>query len=328
MRFYLESQAKMSIKLSLQYHENLNPKLWDDHELKDDVRKKLLEIAEKWQEYARIPDSAVHDIVITGGNVNRNYTDLSDIDVHFLIDTKDIPIKDPELLEDYMKAKKDLWARNHDIRVKGYPIELYAQDINKETPSSQGVFSILNNQWVVEPENLHLDFNNDFNLRAKVREHMRKIDSVIDNNESLEAAKAAKRKITELRGESIKQSGEFAIPNLVFKELRNRGYLQKISDYIKEREDRALSLESVSVDEATYQGREVPLNKPMPGDVKKSKVYVDLDGDGIAKKVNFGDKNMTIKKNIPARRRSFRARHNCDNPGPKDKARYWSCKAW
>lgn len=82
------------------------------------------------------------------------------------------------------------------------------------------------------------------------------------------------------------------------------------------------------VDEATYQGKEVPLNKPMAGDVKKSKVYVDLDGDGVAKKVNFGDKNMTIKKNIPARRRSFRARHNCDDPGPKDKARYWSCKAW
>lgn len=82
------------------------------------------------------------------------------------------------------------------------------------------------------------------------------------------------------------------------------------------------------LDEATYQGREVPLNKPMAGDVKKSKVYVDPDGDGKAKKVNFGDKNMTIKKNIPARRKSFRARHNCDNPGPKDKARYWSCKAW
>lgn len=80
--------------------------------------------------------------------------------------------------------------------------------------------------------------------------------------------------------------------------------------------------------EATYQGKKVPLNKPMAGDVKKSKVYVDPDGDGKAQKVNFGDKNMKIKKNIPARRKSFRARHNCDNPGPKTKARYWSCKAW
>ena len=70
------------------------------------------------------------------------------------------------------------------------------------------------------------------------------------------------------------------------------------------------------------------LNKPMAGDVKKSKVYVKDPQTGNVKKVNFGDKNMTIKKNIPARRKSFRARHNCDNPGPKTKARYWSCKAW
>ena len=80
--------------------------------------------------------------------------------------------------------------------------------------------------------------------------------------------------------------------------------------------------------EATYQGKKVPLNKPMPGDVKKSKVYVDPDGDGKAKKVNFGDKNMTIKKNIPARRKSFRARHKCDTAKDKTTPRYWSCKAW
>lgn len=86
--------------------------------------------------------------------------------------------------------------------------------------------------------------------------------------------------------------------------------------------------EETDIDEATFQGKKVPLNKPMAGDVKKSKVFVDPDGDGKATKVNFGDKNMTIKKHIPARRASFRARHNCDNPGPKDKARYWSCKAW
>ena len=81
--------------------------------------------------------------------------------------------------------------------------------------------------------------------------------------------------------------------------------------------------------EAKYHGREVPLNKPMKGDVKKSKVFVKDPQTGNVKKVNFGDKNMTIKKNIPARRRSFRARHHCDtNPGPRWKARYWSCRAW
>jgi|LakMenEpi03Aug12_release.lakeMendotaPanAssembly.Ray.scaffolds.fasta_scaffold213489_3 hypothetical protein len=80
--------------------------------------------------------------------------------------------------------------------------------------------------------------------------------------------------------------------------------------------------------EAKYQGRTVQLNKPMKGDVKKSKVYVKDPKTGNVKKVNFGDKNMKIKKSNPKRRKSFRARHNCENPGPKTKARYWSCKAW
>jgi hypothetical protein len=82
------------------------------------------------------------------------------------------------------------------------------------------------------------------------------------------------------------------------------------------------------IEEAEYQGRKVTLNKPMRGDVKKSKVYVKDPKTGNVKKVNFGDPNMKIKKSNPERRKSFRARHNCDNPGPKTKARYWSCKAW
>jgi hypothetical protein len=79
--------------------------------------------------------------------------------------------------------------------------------------------------------------------------------------------------------------------------------------------------------EAKYQGREVPLGKPMAGDVKKSKVYVKGPKGNVVK-VNFGDKNMRIKKSNPGRRKNFRARHNCDNPGPRWKARYWSCRAW
>jgi len=87
--------------------------------------------------------------------------------------------------------------------------------------------------------------------------------------------------------------------------------------------------------EAEYRGRKVPLNKPMRGDVKKFKVYVKDPKTGNVKKVNFGHggtsakrKTMRIRKSNPARRRSFRARHNCDNPGPKTKARYWSCRKW
>ena len=89
------------------------------------------------------------------------------------------------------------------------------------------------------------------------------------------------------------------------------------------------------IDEAEYQGRKVKLGKPMQGDVKKFKVYVKDPKTGNVKKVNFGHggssvkgKAMSIKKNNPKRRKSFRARHNCDNPGPRTKARYWSCRKW
>ena len=87
-----------------------------------------------------------------------------------------------------------------------------------------------------------------------------------------------------------------------------------------------LGEEDDDIDEAKYHGREVPLNKKMAGDRAKFKVYVKK-GDKIVK-VNFGDPNMRIKRNIPARRKSFRARHHCENPGPRWKARYWSCRKW
>jgi hypothetical protein len=80
--------------------------------------------------------------------------------------------------------------------------------------------------------------------------------------------------------------------------------------------------------EAKYQGRTVPLGKPMRGDSKKFKVYVKNPKTGKVVKVNFGQKGMNIKKNNPVRRKAYRARHNCDNPGPRTKANYWSCRKW
>jgi hypothetical protein len=93
-------------------------------------------------------------------------------------------------------------------------------------------------------------------------------------------------------------------------------------------DDVGLAYIPTEIAEAKYQGRTVPLGKPMRGDVKKSKVYVKDPSTGNIKKVNFGDKKLSIKKHLPGRRKSFRARHNCDNPGPRTKARFWSCRAW
>ena len=96
-------------------------------------------------------------------------------------------------------------------------------------------------------------------------------------------------------------------------------------------------IEEEIIQEAEYRGRKVKLNKPTRGDVKKFKVYVKNEKGNVVK-VNFGhggtsakkkgEKTMRIKKSNPERRKAFRARHNCDNPGPKWKARYWSCKKW
>jgi len=132
--------------------------------------------------------------------------------------------------------------------------------------------------------------------------------------------------LAESLNEKLKDMGlnEFDIEVSTDEELDEENYegddFNDAYDYMWFNEDETL-------DEAEYRGRKVPLGKPMRGDVKKFKVYVKKPNGKIVK-VNFGDPNMRIKKYIPARRRSFRARHNCANPGPRHKARYWSCRKW
>ena len=133
-------------------------------------------------------------------------------------------------------------------------------------------------------------------------------------------------KLAQMHQEAVKQGDEYKA-----RELEDR--IEKTMDHISVTgrpvmgPDGEPIVPGEPIGEAEYQGRKVPLGKPMQGDVAKSKVYVKKP-NGKVVKVNFGDKNMTIKKNNPARRKSFRARHNCDNPGPRWKARYWSCRAW
>jgi len=118
----------------------------------------------------------------------------------------------------------------------------------------------------------------------------------------------------------------------------DEGNIEDLEKNIASAAVKPIPMEEDEMSEADYQGRKVPLGKPMRGDVKKFKVYVKDPATGNVKKVNFGhggtsakrmgQKTMKIKKSNPARRKSFRARHNCANPGPRTKARYWSCRAW
>ena len=137
----------------------------------------------------------------------------------------------------------------------------------------------------------------------------------------------------------MKKKGGKQVPNCVPIKEADEYCPQCLVEYIERsvNELEYINLVGPSLNEAEYQGRKVKLGKPMRGDVKKFKVYV-RNAEGNVVKVNFGhggtsakragQKTMRIKKSNPARRKSFRARHNCENPGPRTKARYWSCRAW
>jgi hypothetical protein len=226
--------------LTLQYHNELNQKLWDKDMLKQEVRDKLLQIGKTWAEFAQIPEEAIVDIIMVGGNANFNYTDYSDIDVHILINKEKMP-DCPDLLDDYLKDKKQLWAQIHDITVYGHDVELYAQGKDDPTPTGQGVFSLVNNDWVQQPKQEKVDLEDPL-IKSKVDYFTQKIDNLISSNAEDESFEKMKDKIKNMRNSSLKKSGENSIENLIFKELRNLGYLDKMNNYIKSREDESLSL--------------------------------------------------------------------------------------
>jgi hypothetical protein len=111
-------------------------------------------------------------------------------------------------------------------------------------------------------------------------------------------------------------------------DVENEQDIKEFIEFMREYQQQLNEADCDCLLEAKYQGRTVPLGKPMRGDSKKFKVYVKNPKTGKVVKVNFGAKGMNIKKNNPVRRKAFRARHNCANPGPRTKARYWSCRKW
>jgi hypothetical protein len=225
--------------LTLQYHSELNPKFWVNIFLKEEVRKKLLEISKEWLKFAEIPNSAVKDIVFTGGNANFNYTDDSDLDVHIILDKSKIPNCSDE---EYFKDKKLIWSLTHDISVYGAEVEIYAQLGEVNIPKNQGVYSLKTGKWVVKPENLELDFEHDDLLKKKIDDAIYQIDHALENTTDTKAAEKLLEKFQKLRKHAIAKSGEFTQDNLVFKELRNRGYIDKIREFIVKITDKRLSI--------------------------------------------------------------------------------------
>lgn len=230
------------LKMGLEYHSDLNDKLWDGDQLKPEVRQKLLAFIAEWGKYARIPEDLVQDIVMTGGNANYNYTPLSDIDVHLIVD-RDKLGSDREMVDDYLQSKKMLWTLSHSgVRIMGYSVEPYAQDPSETFHSGQGVYSLLHDKWIQHPEHGDYDFKHDRNLRNKVRFYMDAIDDLIAADADKDTFDTLKNKISTMRGAAILKGGEFSQENLVFKALRNAGYLDKMTKYRRDKEDKSLSL--------------------------------------------------------------------------------------
>lgn len=229
-------------KLTLRYHSTLNKKLFDGDILKLDVRMKLLTIAGEWQRFAHIPNSIVQDIIITGGNCQFNYTKYSDIDVHLIIDKKVLTrTVDPDILDDYLKDKKSLWAMSRHILVKGYTVEFYAQDVDDHLVAA-GVYSLRDNKWITKPVHGKYNFMHDEALQNKVDELKATVNSMISDGLPESDFKILKDKIKNMRKAALASGNEFSMENLVFKELRNQGVLDRMNKYLQRLKDKELSL--------------------------------------------------------------------------------------
>ena len=226
--------------LTLAYHTELNPKIWDGNQLKKDIKAKLLDIGQTWVEWVGLPQSAVKDYILVGGNASYAYTPYSDIDLHILVDKRKID-NCPNLIDDYLKDKKQLWSLTHDITILGHDVEVYAQDIKEPVPPDQGAYSLTKDQWITEPKQQDVNLD-DPSIEKKVNEYIEKIDDLISSNAEDESFDKLKEKLRNMRSSGLKKSGEVSIENMVFKELRNRGYLDKMNEYIKSTQDKRLSL--------------------------------------------------------------------------------------
>lgn len=229
-----------TLQLTLQYHSELNPELWDHQSIKTEVKNKLLQIADVWTKFANIPSDAVEDVLVVGGNANFNYTPHSDIDLHILVDKSKIA-DCPEILDDYLKDKKYIWAQTHDIKIYGHEVEVYAQDINEPVPFNQGSYSLVKDDWVTPPKQEQVDLDSP-ELALKIKHNIEKIENLLSSNADDESVQKFKDKMKNMRSSGLKKAGEFSLENLTFKELRNLGYFDRVNQYIQSKEDEKLSL--------------------------------------------------------------------------------------
>ena len=203
--------------------DELNPKIWEDEKMDPEVKARLLKIADDYFEGLDLPGVDIEDITMTGSLANYNWSKYSDIDLHIVIDYKDLPM-DEELVQDYLKSKSDFWNDEHNIKVYGFDVEIYVQDMNQEHYST-GVYSVLNNEWVIKPEKKKISLNSKI-VKDKANKVMDMIDDLYDimvdtdDYEKVhELADKVKDKIKKMRQCGLDKGGEWSVENIVFKLL-------------------------------------------------------------------------------------------------------------
>jgi hypothetical protein len=184
----------------------------------------------------------IHDVILTGSLANYNWSEYSDVDLHILIDYDDLDIN-RELIKEFFDSKKNVWNENHNIKIKNFDLEIYVQDVNEPHVSS-GVYSILNNKWVVSPnrETPNID---DRKILEKGEYYAKKIDSLIknkNNGEILNKIESLRKKLKSFRQSGLESGGEYSYENLTFKLLRRNGYIKRLLDLKSDIIDKKLSI--------------------------------------------------------------------------------------
>jgi len=221
--------------------DTLNKEIWDNGRLKKEVRIAMLKIAKAFKEYLKL-DTRLKDVIFTGSLANYNWTLVSDIDIHLILDLSSMD-EPEEFLAEYIAAKKAVWNENHNIKIKGFEVELYAKD-KENLFSSKGIYSVLRDAWIQKPEKYTQDIDEPA-IKEKAAVVMNDIDDLqqaTDDEEILTKSEKIKERIKKLRQSGLEQGGEFSVENLAFKVLRKLGYLEKLSDIKKGAFDTSLSL--------------------------------------------------------------------------------------
>ena len=240
---------------SFELNDTLNPKVWDNYDdinkviLKKDIRQRLLSAAEEFLYYVDI-DIVISDIVLMGSLSNYNWSDFSDFDLHIIADYNQFPKEQYDLFSELFDLKKTLFNLKHDIKIKGFDVELYLQDENSEA-FSDGVYSIMFDEFISKPTKDVKKINKEL-IKTKAKQWMKIIDECIEQAEkedlkdSQETLKKCYKKIKKCRQSGLEKGGEFSIENLVFKYLRRNGYIGKLLEMRDKLLDQKLSLQELN----------------------------------------------------------------------------------